>query len=334
MQITEVLIRKFFEDACTAEEADMVSQYFAANPEELKKYLGPDWAGAMDQQSPVAEGVPAFGEKKGLSRRIIIGWAAAVLIMLIAGARLLQVRQKETTAFASAAKDTVKAEMTWKWQVQTNPSAERKKIVLPDNTVVTLFAQAKIVYRHPFPADHREIILEGEASFNVAKDAARPFTVKAGHTTTTVLGTCFAVQQNEQGVTVKLYRGKVSVRAVDKEYILSPGEQVKVATGKDTGEVSLFRKEIAESAGHGIASHDDDGVLVFDNTPLPEVMEKLMRRYGVTIRYNENELSNMYFTGSVFRSDSLSIILRGIGNINDLKIVSDASGFAVSASPH
>jgi len=223
----------------------------------------------------------------------------------------------------------------WKWQVRINQSSDRQKVVLPDGSVVTLFAQGKIVYREPFPADKREITLEGQASFNVVKDAAKPFTVKAGTTTTTVLGTCFNVQENEQGVTVKLFRGKVSVRAVVKEFVLSPGQQVRVETGKDTGEVSLFGKEVTEaSAKNSPAVYDNKEVLAFDNTPLPEVMERLMNRYRVMIQYDEKELSKMYFTGSVLNSDSLSIILRGIANINDLKIARKENGFIVSASPY
>ena len=322
MEITEALIRKFFDDACTPEEADIVSRYFEDNPAELKRWLGSDWE-------------EAGREGKGISRRMIIGWAAAAIILLIAGLGLLRLGQKGEGAFTAKVKENVlPGQATWKWQVRVNQSSDRQKVLLPDGTVVSLFAQGKIVYREPFPADKREITLEGQASFNVVKDAAKPFTVKAGSTTTTVLGTCFNVQENEQGVTVKLFQGKVSVRAIVKEFILSPGQQVKVETGKDTGEVSLFRKEIAEtSAKDSPAIHDNKEVLVFDNTPLPEVMKKLVNRYRVTIQYDEKELSEMYFTGSVLNSDSLSVILRGIANINDLMIARKENGFVVSASP-
>ena len=323
MEITETLIRKFFDDACTPEEADWVSRYFAENPAELKRYLGPDWQEAVS-------------EEKDFSRRMFIGWAAAAVIIIVAGLGLFHLRQKEAGPFtASIKKDTLSGKAAWKWQVRMNQSADRKNIVLPDGSAVSLFAQGKIVYRDPFPADKREVVLEGQASFTVVKDAAKPFTVKAGATTTTVLGTCFNVLQNEQGVTVKLYKGKVSVRAAAKEFLLAPGEQVKVEAGKDSGEVSLFRKEIvATTAGGNPAIHDNKGVLVFDNTPLPEVMERLMSRYRVVIEYDKATLSKMYFTGSVLNSDSLSTILLGIGNINELTITKKERGFVVSVSPH
>jgi len=321
MEITEALIRKFFDDACTPEEADEVSRYFAENPAVLQKYLEPDWKEAVS-------------EEKDFSRRIFIGWAAAAVIILMTGLGLLRLRQKEAGPLTATLKDTLSGKTAWKWQVRTNQSAERENIVLPDGSAVALFAQGKVVYKDPFPADKREIVLEGQASFAVVKDAARPFTVKAGATTTTVLGTCFNVLQNEQGVTVKLYKGKVSVRAAAKEFLLAPGEQVKVAAGKDSGEVSLFRKEIAAAAPRGKpVLHDNKEVLVFDNTPLPEVMERLMSRYRVVIAYDKATLNKMYFTGSVLSSDSLATILLGIGNINDLTITRKESSFVVSGSP-
>lgn len=322
MEITEALITKFFDDACTPEEADIVSQYFEENPAALKRWLGPDWK-------------EAGKERKGISRRMIIGWAAAAVILLVAGLGLLRLRQKEEGAFLVRRKDAVSGEPAWKWQVRFNQSSGREKVVLPDGSVVSLYAQGKIIYKDPFPADKRVITLEGQASFNVVKETARPFTVKAGTTTTTVLGTCFNVQENEQGVIVRLFRGKVSVRTVVKEFVLSPGQQVKVETGKDTGEVSLFRKEVpGTSAKNAVAILDNKEVLVFDHTPLPEVMKKLIDRYRVEVQYDAKDLNKMYFTGSVLYSDSLSTILRGIANINDLKITRKESGFIVSVSPY
>ena len=322
MEITDALIRKFFDDACTPEEAEWVSRYLSENPAELKKYLGPDWKAAVREETD-------------FSRRIAIGWAAAAIIILLAGLGLLRVRQKESGPSMAAIRDTLPGKAAWKWQVRTNRSTAQQNMVLPDGTAVTLFAQGKIVYREPFAADKREVVLEGQASFSVVKDITRPFMVKAGGTTTTVLGTCFNILQNEQGVTVKLYKGRVSVRAAVREFLLAPGEQVKMAAGKDSGEVSLFKKEIAAATvPTKPAFHDRHDILVFDNTPLPEVMDKLMSRYRVLIAYDKTALSAMYFTGSVLSSDSLSTILLGIGNINDLKIVRKESGFVVSVSPH
>ena len=324
MEITEALIRKFFDDTCTPEEADMVSRYFEENPAELKRYLGADWKEAGRE-----------GRGKGITRRMIIGWAAAAVIILIAGSGLLYLRQnKEVVSTVRKIDTTAVGATAWKWQVRVNRSLDRQKVLLPDGSVVALYGQAKIIYRDPFAADKREITLEGQASFNVARDVAKPFTVKAGSTTTTVLGTCFNVQENEQGVTVRLYRGKVSVRAVVKEFVLSPGQQVKVEKGKDTGEVSLFKRETAEvSAKDNSVVGDNKEVLVFDNTPLPEVLKKLVLHYRVQIQYDANVLNNMYFTGSVLKSDSLSIILRGIANTNDLTIARNENGFVVSGLP-
>ena len=106
MEITEALIRKFFDDACTPEEADEVSRYFAENPAVLRKYLEPDWKEAVS-------------EEKDFSRRIFIGWAAAAVIILMTGLGLLRLRQKEAGPLTATLKDTLSGKTAWKWQVRT-----------------------------------------------------------------------------------------------------------------------------------------------------------------------------------------------------------------------
>ena len=68
----------------------------------------------------------------------------------------------------------------------------------------------------PFQNNKREIYLEGEAYFKVAKDKTKPFTVFAGALATTALGTQFRItaKKNTPGnITVKLFTGKVAIRS-------------------------------------------------------------------------------------------------------------------------
>lgn len=350
MQITDCLIRRFLSgEDCSSEEVDRVSRYLVDNPEILKEYLESDWEGAdnimplpSDQSADMLHQIS--GQVFGRSARIRhigrygIGWAAAAILILIAGIGLLRLHQRSGNSGAGLVAKAVSLPLTPKdsWKTQMNNTKFPKRVLLPDGSVVSLFAQGCIRYKEPFINSNREISLKGQAHFDVVKDAAHPFVVKAGNTVTTVLGTSFNVLENENGVTVKLYNGKVSVRATDKDFILSPGEQMKYQADNGLVSVAAIREGSAADAGEAAAraaAMVNIGTLVFANTALPEVMEKLSRRYHVPIQYDHSAIGKMYFTGSVFGTDSLSTILRAIANMNDLSIVSGNNGFKITASP-
>jgi ferric-dicitrate binding protein FerR (iron transport regulator) len=62
----------------------------------------------------------------------------------------------------------------------------------------------------------------------------------------------------------------------------------------------------------------------FDNTPLELVLKAIEKRYAVMIGYDQQHISGRYFTGKVLPTDSIEVILRVIGNINDLSIRREA----------
>ena len=354
MQITAALIERFFDDACTPEEADEVSQYFTEHPSELTNYLAGDWETAEnegclpfdqtdDMLTRIGQQLPDYYPRRGLAKRMLIGWTAAASILLITGLALMHAHEKtETTtpaALVAAVSSSAEAKEVWQDMVNNHPG--REKIALPDGSVVDLFTKGHIRYRMPFPADKREVLLEGQATFDIKPLTPKgghgriPFIVKAGTVTTTVLGTCFNVSQNEKYVTVRLYKGKVSVHAAAKDIILSPGQQMEYETGHELPEVTIFREEPAAMPGIAAAvPRDHRKALAFDNTPLPEVIDQLIRRYHVPVAYDEKEMSKMYFTGSVLSSDSLLTILHVIANMNDLTILPGKEGFILSVSHH
>jgi transmembrane sensor len=348
MQITDALIRRFLSgEDCSSEEADLVSKYLVDHPDIMKEYLEPDWEDAdnesllpQDQSADMLHQISGqvFGRSSGIRYigRSAIGWAAAAILILIAGIGLLHTHKghgdnesvsivkKEVVSGPAIAEDG--------WQTQRNDTKVAQKIVLPDGSVVSLFAQGTIRYAKTFITHDREILLKGQATFEVSSDAAHPFVVKAGNTLTTVLGTSFNVQENDKGVTVKLYNGKVSIRAAKKDFVLSPGEQMKYRAADGLVKVASFSDGSADRSEEA-AALVHIGNLVFENTALPEVMEKLSRRYHVSIQYDHAVIGKMYFTGSVLATDSLATILRVIANMNELSIVPDKDGFTLTASP-
>lgn len=94
----------------------------------------------------------------------------------------------------------------------TTKLGERKEIILSDSTKVLLNAGSRFSYTTPFAKDKREVALTGEAYFNVSKDPDRPFIIKTGEISTTVLGTTFNVSAYEnEDVSVAVATGNVKV---------------------------------------------------------------------------------------------------------------------------
>ena len=105
------------------------------------------------------------------------------------------------------------------------PAGESYKIVLSDGTEVWLNAATRLRFPSRFYGKQREVYVEGEAYFKVAKDAAHPFIVHTTLTQVQVLGTSFNINTYEAGnVKTALVEGKVLTKSNDgKSMELTPG---------------------------------------------------------------------------------------------------------------
>jgi transmembrane sensor len=118
------------------------------------------------------------------------------------------------------------------WAPATYATAvgEQRTVRLADGSTLTLDTGSKALVR--LGKARREIeLVRGQAMFEVAHDAARPFTVTAGETAVTALGTRFDVRRDGAGATVTLVKGSVEVRegdgATPRVWRLSPGQMVR-----------------------------------------------------------------------------------------------------------
>lgn len=172
----------------------------------------------------------------------------------------------------------------------TTNRGERAKITLSDGTQIWLNAASTLKYPTEFKGDTREVYLTGEAFFDVAKDKAHPFIIHTDKMDTKVVGTSFNVQaypdQLKQEVAV--LTGKVNVKSTvtDENIYVTPGQKVVLNehnnklhaySGVPKSTVSLWRKNI----------------LVFEETPLPEVIATLNRNYNVAIKVENKNLNNL-----------------------------------------
>ncbi len=184
----------------------------------------------------------------------------------------------------------------------TAPSGQPRTISLQDGSTVHLDGMSEMTVRMTPHERHIELTA-GRAFFEVAHDASRPFSVLAGHTTTTALGTHFQVVKRSEDVVVTLAEGSVAVDAVSGEARwherLSPGEQLSVSPGLPP---SLKRTDAQA------ATSWTHGRLVFRGTALAEAVEEINRYAVRKVRLGDPSLGDMAVSGSFLVSESDDIV--------------------------
>jgi transmembrane sensor len=351
--VTKELIERFFRNECTAEEQQLVAAYFKVNPDELEQYLEEkDWEGfetgeRMDPalSKKMFENVLRQTAKRQARIRTIrrIAIAASVLLVVGFGWIFLADQQSGTSVASHVAENRDSVAYTVRHQVNT--TGKEKSVQLPDGTLIVLADKSEITYREPF-GNSRDIRLIGKASFDVARDKMRPFTVISGAISTTALGTEFTVTayKNADQLTVRLYEGKVVVKAVDKankqmkkDIYLLPGQEFVYGTQVF---VRTFqsKKADAETAKNNRLRKDEPLIpldktgtwYMFNNQTLGQVLDNLAALYNVKIIYRKEDVQNIYFTGKYNKSESLEIILKRIGTLNELTVTKSDSAFVIS----
>lgn len=183
--------------------------------------------------------------------------------------------------------------------------AEKKQFLLPDGSMVVLNACSQLRYPTKFThRKQRDVVLQGEAYFDVAKDAVKPFIVSTRHFEVQVLGTAFNVKSYNTDVftSVDVERGRVQVEMPDAMMKLNAREQMTVNTlsgefnkQKDNRETAVWRK----------------GWLRFNSTPVRDVARELERVYNCRIVFREGQEFNNLISGE-HDNQSLESVLQSL----------------------
>ena len=173
-------------------------------------------------------------------------------------------------------------------------------MTLEDGTKVWLNAETELRYPVRFQKDRREVEVVGEAYFEVAKDANRPFIVHASGMNTRVLGTSFNVKAytGEERQTT-LVKGRVEVSYGTQRVKISPGEQVTLK-----GE-ELEVQEVDTQVSTGWKN----GLFVFDDQSLENVLQELGRWYDVHIFIANEGVKQLKFTSNFPRYENIDRVL-------------------------
>lgn len=191
------------------------------------------------------------------------------------------------------------------------PHGGENTVILADGTTVHLNAGSKLTYPVRFAGKRRIVALEGEAYFDVVENEEHPFVVQTRFGEVTVLGTAFNVNAyvNASACYTTLVRGKVQFSAPNTEVItLLPGEQAIVsANGSEKRAVDL-----EEYVGWV------EGLYVFNNRSLGEIMETFERWYDIQVYYETENLRNITYSGSLKRYGTINSFLEALELTGDL----------------
>ncbi len=185
---------------------------------------------------------------------------------------------------------------------------------LPDASVITLNKASEIEVN--YQKGKRNVDLNGEAFFDVARDEERPFVISSGDIQVAVLGTSFTVKaiQGDSVVEVWVKSGKVKfygTYAGSDSLILTPNQKGIFNKNKRT-----FRK--LEDSNLNAVSWKTER-LIFSNTRLAEVIPLLEQVYGRSIQFDQHSQENCQINAD-FENEPLEIVLEVIGQTFNLKV--------------
>jgi len=195
------------------------------------------------------------------------------------------------------------------------PAGGEYRLLLSDGTMVYMNSESRLRYPVRFVGGRREVELEGEAYFDVARDEKCPFAVHANGVKVNVLGTSFNVMayKGDERTEVTLVKGKVNVACGQNGKELAPNQQFVLDNA--SGECIVREVDVNTFIDW------KNGVLNFDAMPLGELSEKLGRWYGVKFFFTSEELKCLKFSGAVKKYNDIDYILSLIEATTDVKFL-------------
>jgi transmembrane sensor len=228
-------------------------------------------------------------------------WAAAAVVVLAVGIGIWWQATHRATPYEQQLATLVST-----FSEKINTTQQIQTIQLPDQSVVRLAPQSRLSYQSNFGQQNRTVYLSGEATFAVTKNKGKPFLVHANEVVTKVVGTRFTVRafDRENSVHVQVQSGQVSVYRNEpmtssvrqKGVMLLPNQQVVFNRETTQFDKMLVKAPVILSIP---GRQRKIPSFVYNDTPIPQVLQELKEAYGVDIRYNQEALANCQLNSSM-----------------------------------
>lgn len=200
-------------------------------------------------------------------------------------------------------------------------------LTLDDGTLVHLNYNTRLVYPEKFGRGDRNVILDGEAYFMVAKDRSRPFVVHVPDGEIRVYGTEFNVNTRDSennidaSCSVVLVNGSLSVQPTGcPERMMKPSEMAILHNGQITLNAVDVEPYVAWN----------EGIFYFDNCTLEHLMKILSHWYGISVEFDSDDTRQIKFTGNINKYSSIEPALNAIHMVTRLYIVCQKNKVIIS----
>jgi len=195
------------------------------------------------------------------------------------------------------------------------PYGNQSKLILSDNTVVWLNAGSRLVYPTFFNGKTREVLLFGEAFFEVSKNAEKPFIVKTSDVEIKVLGTQFNVSAYAEDKVIQtvLKEGSVAIRQnnatfFDREIVLKPNQMASFT--KNSNETMLYD---VDASYYTLWTK---GLLSFDDVDFNRILKKVERFYNISVNFSEPIMGTIRISGKLDLKQSRDEVLEYLEKVS------------------
>lgn len=237
-------------------------------------------------------------QRKAKKRNLFLSIAAIGLVAIVISSVMLFKTDYEEAVIINPTQQSLLTDYNY----QTG-DAERTEVTLPDGSTMWMNAHTRAYVPTKFTGKNREVIVDGEAYFDVVRDTQHPFIVKSSNTQVEVLGTKFAVKDGlyAKESNVVLVSGSVMVDSKNSgsRTKLQPNQRLKI------NETEFAVENVnAEELVSWIK-----GIYTINEENLSSILKDLANYYGVKLKI-EKEI-NTPFSGKIDLGESFESILIG-----------------------
>jgi transmembrane sensor len=205
------------------------------------------------------------------------------------------------------------------------PYGKTSQVTLSDGTKVFLNAGSRLVYPEIFSGSTREVLLTGEAFFDVTPDNKRPFIIQTSHLKVKVLGTRFnlSAYASDSYIEAVLAEGKISLVRNDAGFFDKPVELVP-------GQLASFNRATSEMSLRQVDVDNyilwTEGVFKFESVHLSRILKRLERYYDIRFHFKDAFLGTVQISGKLELKEELNETIERIGRAAQVNIVKTPSG--------
>lgn len=206
------------------------------------------------------------------------------------------------------------------------PYGTTSEIILPDGTKVFLNAGSRLAYPDLFTGDSREVMLVGEAYFEVRHDSKHPFIVQVNDLRIKDMGTRFNVSaySSDGKIETVLTEGRVSIRQNNSGLFTKDTELIP-------GQLASFNRQTSQITVKSVNVEDyilwTQGMMKFETTDLSRIVKKLERFYNIRFQIDDPMLGTLKISGKLELKEDRNEVLERIARTASVNIVQKGDDF-------